>query len=66
MARPRGKALTSVSYRIPPELYDAIRQVAEMKGLSINAIVIEMLQAALAHKRFRLHEDDNAEKERET
>ena len=47
---PTGSRRKEVTTRMPPDLADALKRVAEAQGLTVNAYVVAVLAQAVEHE----------------
>ena len=55
--------LQDIKVRVPKEYYDKIKSSAEAKGLSINKLVISLLEREIGEKILSIREKNKLEKE---
>ena len=55
--------LQDIKVRVPKEYYDKIKSYAESKGLSINKLVISLLEKEIGEKILSIREKNKLEKE---
>ena len=55
--------LQDIKVRIPKEYYDKIKSCAESKGLSINKLVISLLENEIGDRILTIREKNKLEKE---
>lgn len=56
--------LQDIKIRVPKEYYDKIKSCAEAKGLSINKLVISLLEDEIGEKILSIREKNKLEKEK--
>ncbi len=57
--------LQDIKVRVPKEYYDKIKACAEGKGLSINKLVISLLEEEIGERILSIREKNKMEKESE-
>lgn len=57
--------LQDIKVRVPKEYYDKIKACAEEKGLSINKLVISLLENEIGERILSIREKNKLEKEAE-
>ena len=55
--------LQDIKVRVPKEYYDKIKSYAESKGLSINKLVISLLENEIGEKILSIREKNKLEKD---
>ena len=55
--------LQDIKVRVPKEYYDKIKSCAEGKGISINKLVISLLEEEIGEKILSIREKNKLEKE---
>ena len=55
--------LQDIKVRVPKEYYDKIKSCAETKGLSINKLVISLLENEIGEKILSIREKNKLEKD---
>ena len=55
--------LQDIKVRIPKEYYDKIKECADKKGLSINKLVISLLENEIGERILSIREKNKLEKE---
>jgi len=55
--------LQDIKIRVPKEYYDKIKTCAETKGLSINKLVISLLEDVIGERILSIREKNKLEKE---
>ena len=55
--------LQDIKVRVPKEYYDKIKSCAEAKGLSINKLVILLLEGEIGEKILSIREKNRMDKE---
>lgn len=55
--------LQDIKVRVPKEYYDKIKSCAEAKGLSINKLVITLLEGEIGEKILSIREKNRMDKE---
>ena len=55
--------LHDIKVRVPKEYYDKIKSCAEAKGLSINKLVISLLEGEIGEKIISIREKNKMDKE---
>ena len=55
--------LQDIKVRVPKEYYDKIKSYADSKGLSINKLVISLLEKELGERIITIREQNKLEKE---
>ena len=58
--------LQDIKVRVPKEYYDKIKSYAESKDLSINKLVISLLEKEIGEKILSIREKNKLEKESES
>ena len=55
--------LQDIKVRVPKEYYDKIKECAESKGMSINKLVISLLEKEIGEKILSIREKNKLKKE---
>ena len=55
--------LQDIKVRVPKEYYDKIKECAESKGMSINKLVISLLEKKIGEKILSIREKNKLKKE---
>ena len=55
--------LQDIKVRVPKEYYDKIKSCAEAKGLSINKLVISLLEGEIGERILSIREKNRIDKE---
>ena len=55
--------LQDIKVRVPKEYYDKIKECAESKGMSINKLVISLLEKEIVEKILSIREKNKLKKE---
>lgn len=58
--------LQDIKIRVPKEYFEKIKQYAESKELSINKLVISLLEKEIGEKILSIREKNKLDKERQT
>lgn len=57
------KKLQDIKVRVPKEYFDKIKRYAESKGISINKLIISLLESEIGEKILSIREKNRLEKE---